>query len=212
MSKKTIENILLAGDSLCFDFINTVGSRKKSELKNFLTSYDDFLKWCNRTEILPEVNTTPLKKYAKQFPAKAESALKKIISIRETLHLLFSSIANGKEPDKNTTKQFNSYLSTSLAKLELIFEKNKYSLKLVNNENDLVGPAWFIIKSAYDILTNTDVNRIKECPSCGWVFLDKTKNNIRRWCNPHLCGSREKAKNYYHRKKIGEDSLSSNNS
>jgi predicted RNA-binding Zn ribbon-like protein len=45
------------------------------------------------------------------------------------------------------------------------------------------------------------LERVKECPNCGWLFLDTTKNGKRRWCSMEDCGSNVKALEYYYRKK-----------
>jgi predicted RNA-binding Zn ribbon-like protein len=55
------------------------------------------------------------------------------------------------------------------------------------------------------LLTTASYVKIKECPSCGWLFLDKSKNGKRRWCNMLTCGSNDKATRYYHRKKMLEN-------
>jgi predicted RNA-binding Zn ribbon-like protein len=62
-------------------------------------------------------------------------------------------------------------------------------------------PLWVIYKDAFDIITTSPVNRIKECRSCGWLFLDKSKNNSRTWCNMQSCGSIEKSRRYYYNTK-----------
>ncbi|MFD0480100.1 CGNR zinc finger domain-containing protein [Nonomuraea thailandensis] len=36
-----------------------------------------------------------------------------------------------------------------------------------------------------------------ECPSCGWLFLDTTRNGSRRWCSMAMCGSQVKSRRYY---------------
>jgi predicted RNA-binding Zn ribbon-like protein len=43
--------------------------------------------------------------------------------------------------------------------------------------------------------------RVKACArdSCRWLFYDTTRNHSRTWCTSTTCGSREKAKRYYHR-------------
>jgi predicted RNA-binding Zn ribbon-like protein len=60
----------------------------------------------------------------------------------------------------------------------------------------LKTPIWVIVKSLYDLITETDLARIKECPTCGWVFYDETKNGKRRWCNPQNCGTQDKMIRY----------------
>jgi predicted RNA-binding Zn ribbon-like protein len=34
--------------------------------------------------------------------------------------------------------------------------------------------------------------RFKACPSCGWVFYDRSKNTSGRWCSMSACGGRAK--------------------
>lgn len=39
-------------------------------------------------------------------------------------------------------------------------------------------------------------NRLKVCanPGCLWVFVDRTKGNVRRWCNDATCGNRDRVR------------------
>jgi predicted RNA-binding Zn ribbon-like protein len=46
---------------------------------------------------------------------------------------------------------------------------------------------------AVRLLESPRVSRVKICrPSCGWIFLDTTRNGSRRWCSTTDCGLREK--------------------
>lgn len=56
--------------------------------------------------------------------------------------------------------------------------------------------------SALSLLADPrEMARIKTCPgdSCGWMFLDETKNARRRWCCMETCGNRAKAARHYAR-------------
>jgi predicted RNA-binding Zn ribbon-like protein len=57
----------------------------------------------------------------------------------------------------------------------------------------VIGP---IALSAIELVTRADCARIKQCAGdhCGWLFLDTTKNNRRRWCEMEVCGNRAKQK------------------
>ena len=44
--------------------------------------------------------------------------------------------------------------------------------------------------------------RIKICQGCGWLFDDKSKNQMRIWCDMAVCGNRTKARRNYAKKRI----------
>ncbi len=57
--------------------------------------------------------------------------------------------------------------------------------------------------SALKLAFETPVARIKACENCGWLFVDRSKNASRIWCDMAVCGNRQKAKRHY-RKLTGE--------
>jgi len=63
-----------------------------------------------------------------------------------------------------------------------------------------------IIKSAADLLVSSELKGVKQCAddACGWLFMDKSRNNSRRWCSMKDCGNRAKAHRHYLRKCQGE--------
>lgn len=42
--------------------------------------------------------------------------------------------------------------------------------------------------------------RTKICPNCDWLFIDRSKNRSRLWCDMAVCGNRSKAKAHYRRR------------
>lgn len=60
--------------------------------------------------------------------------------------------------------------------------------------------------SALSLLPEKTYRRIRICPNCNWLFLDKSRNASRLWCDMTVCGNRQKAKRHYHRRKaVAED-------
>jgi predicted RNA-binding Zn ribbon-like protein len=64
---------------------------------------------------------------------------------------------------------------------------------------------WPVAHAASELLTSEDLAYVRRCASdsCAWLFLDKTKNHRRRWCEMKTCGNRDKARRYYQRQKAG---------
>jgi predicted RNA-binding Zn ribbon-like protein len=55
--------------------------------------------------------------------------------------------------------------------------------------------------SALRLLADTEISRMKICGNCGWLFIDRSKNRSRTWCDMAVCGNRVKANRHYHRRK-----------
>jgi predicted RNA-binding Zn ribbon-like protein len=56
-------------------------------------------------------------------------------------------------------------------------------------------------RSAIRLLANAETERLKICGNCGWLFLDRSRNRSRMWCDMAVCGNRAKASRHYRRKK-----------
>ncbi len=53
------------------------------------------------------------------------------------------------------------------------------------------------------LLTSPSLARVRHCASasCGWLFVDVSRNHSRRWCDMEDCGNRAKARRHYARLK-----------
>lgn len=204
MSKeRSIATLPLDGGALCFHFINTVNAWRGINLHEYLGSYQEVIAWCRKVDILDESQRTTLLQYATQNETAANAALQKLKRTRETLYHFFSAIAedDGVTLAAPILEKFNKALSNALSHLQ--FETTTKGVKAIlkQDDTDLMAPLWTVMMSAYDILTNEEHARIKECETCGWIFLDSTKNNKKRWCSPLSCGTMDKSKRYYQKKK-----------
>ena len=56
-------------------------------------------------------------------------------------------------------------------------------------------------RSALGLVCEPEPERMKICGHCGWLFIDRSKNRSRAWCDMAVCGNRVKANRHYHRKK-----------
>lgn len=57
------------------------------------------------------------------------------------------------------------------------------------------------LSAAALLVDRRELRRLKCCPGdrCGWLFLDETRNQRRRWCCMATCGNRAKAERHYRR-------------
>ncbi|MBY5718262.1 hypothetical protein HFO33_16960 [Rhizobium leguminosarum] len=66
------------------------------------------------------------------------------------------------------------------------------------------GPDSLAAATAHSVLrliAMPDPRRMKICGNCGWLFIDRSKNRSRAWCDMAVCGNRAKANRHYRRKK-----------
>lgn len=55
--------------------------------------------------------------------------------------------------------------------------------------------------SALSLLAAGSLSRLKVCLNCNWLFLDRSRNASRLWCDMAVCGNRQKASRHYRRRK-----------
>ncbi len=61
--------------------------------------------------------------------------------------------------------------------------------------------------SALRLAAEPPLERLRICGHCGWLFLDRSRNRSRMWCDMAVCGNREKARRHYRRIKNREEVL-----
>ena len=203
LKNRSIQTLTIDGGVLCLNFINTVYAWRGKNLHEYLGTYPEVLEWCAKIDLIDGKTLTALAKVAQENPEQAESALNEMKAVRQELYTIFSSVAAHEVQNLPTEpiKFINHYLAIALSKTRLEVKNNQLQVQLGDNSSDLLLPLWHVLQSTIDVLNSPQKEFIKECPSCGWLFLDQTKNKKRRWCSPVSCGSTDKAKRYYHNKK-----------
>jgi predicted RNA-binding Zn ribbon-like protein len=59
---------------------------------------------------------------------------------------------------------------------------------------------WLLARSAAELLTSEQLSRVRVCASetCGWLFIDTSKNRTRRWCSMSDCDDRPRCGAFEH--------------
>jgi predicted RNA-binding Zn ribbon-like protein len=53
--------------------------------------------------------------------------------------------------------------------------------------------------SAHDMLTREKPSQLRICERCTWLFIDRTKNQTRRFCRQDACGAKARTERFYQR-------------
>ena len=56
--------------------------------------------------------------------------------------------------------------------------------------------------SALSLLAGDAWKKVRICPNCNWLFVDRSRNSSRLWCDMSVCGNRHKARRHYERRKV----------
>jgi len=190
------------GGRLCLDFVNTIDPRLKAPREEFLARYGALLAWAEFVGILTRAARSDLVVAGERHPRIAKQIHRRAMALREGLFALFSRGPGAQEG----LQALNTEIRLTSAELHVEPEGPAYALAW-DAGSKVLGP---IVRSAIELLTSSDVRRVRVCSGdgCGWLFLDSSRTHRRRWCNMAICGNRAKAKRNRVRSRAGPGTAS----
>ncbi len=195
-------SLTLLGGALCLNFCNTTSGRGTSQAQEHLRSFDNLLAWARHAGALDD-------QAARQFearppsPAEGERVLARALELRAALHAIFASAMAGMPAPANSLADLNAVLAQAMGAAALMQANGGYVWDWPNGPPAGERILWAVARSAAELLTEGDLTRLRVCPGCfcGWMFLDRTRNGRRRWCEMEICGSRNKMRRYHQRQR-----------
>jgi len=189
---------------LALDFVNTVEWHASDHAQDRLRSYSDLISWAHQIGSLASEEAGYLYQAQAARLDEAEDALTTARALREAIYRLVLAAVARATPSTADLDVLNIVLREGLFRLKVAASQDAYGL--IWREDDMMTSLlWPIAWAAAQLLTSPDLSRVKQCASvdgCGWVFLDRSKNRSRRWCDMRACGNTAKARRY--RKRHGE--------
>jgi predicted RNA-binding Zn ribbon-like protein len=193
------------GGNLSLDFTNTVGSRLSGEPgEDHFGGYPDLVRWGRQMGILPEATAQALLAEAARRPADATAFFAQALALRETLYRIFSAVIAERAPDAADMAALNAALAGALSHLQLVYRGDTFTWDWIGPTTALDQMLWPIARAAADLLTSEALARVEICAAdtCGWLFVDTSRNHSRRWCDMNDCGNRAKARRHYQRRRV----------
>jgi predicted RNA-binding Zn ribbon-like protein len=194
----------LIGGALCLDFANTLNGHGKRPLHEYLAGYRDLALWSRKAGILTDREAQSLVREAARRPNEALGIFHRAIALRETTHRIFSAVAHRESPKPADLACLNAARSEALARSHIDQTAEGGFVIDWNSKTALERILWPIAVSAAELLTSENLSRVRECAgqSCDWLFLDTSRNHMRRWCSMSECGNRAKARRFFERKRL----------
>jgi predicted RNA-binding Zn ribbon-like protein len=198
--KSTAASLQLLGGALCLDFANTVGNHKAGEPSEHLAGYADWIAWSQHAGALTPTQARRLLAESARYPIESKEAFKRATELRETIYRIFGSIAENASPKSADLERLNEALARGLVHSRVVATPEGFRWDWTD-ETALDRMEWLVARSAADLLTSGDLDRVRQCgdAECGWLFIDTSRNRSRRWCDMNDCGNRAKARRHYRR-------------
>lgn len=189
---------MIAGQ-LALDLANTVGGLRGAVSQDNVHTYADLVAWAQQAGIVTESRARQLQREAGQRATEAGSVFARAVTLREAIYRVFSNILQGKQAASADLEMINDEVARALTHARIVLTANGYTWSWIMTAADLDQMLWPVAHSAADLLTSPDLlSNLRECQSvtCGWLFVDTTRNHSRRWCDMKGCGNRAKVRRF----------------
>jgi predicted RNA-binding Zn ribbon-like protein len=182
------------------DLVNTVDWTSGGLIQDRLSSYERLTHWAEGAELISVRLGEALRARAREYSKESARALALAVELRWTLRRIFVAIAHDEPPPASAVTELNAMVSRTMTKLRLTPDRGssngilRWSWAGAGEHLDSV--LWPVARSAAQLLASDEAGRIRECgaPDCGWQYVDRSRNGLRRWCQMEVCGTREKSR------------------
>ncbi|GAB3784610.1 CGNR zinc finger domain-containing protein [Dyella agri] len=189
---RPVDAIRLDGGRLCLDFVNSIHDRYAVEIEDYLQQPQRFIAWCLRAGALHPGDGVR----APRVVHKRAVLMREVETLRDQLHALFAARVDGSPMPAGAVRGLDRWLQLAWAGQSLGADGH---LHWRADARDARLPLKRIALDALDLLGDASISRLRRCAnttSCGWLFLDTSKNQRRRWCAMETCGTADKMQRY----------------
>lgn len=195
----------LIGGSISLDFVNTqTGYKDKlTPTADYFNSYADLLGFAQQSGLITPAQEEKLAAVAATKPTQADAVLTKAKVLRLAIRRMFNAADDKQQLNKNILAHFNAELAEAMSHAQIAPNESGFAWSFQPAPGNLESILWPVIKSAADLLVSDKIARVHECAgdTCGWMFIDTTKNHSRRWCDMRDCGNTVKARRFYSKRR-----------
>ena len=189
---RPIAVIRLDGGSLCLNFVNTIHDRYAAEAEDYIGQFERYIEWCRRAGALHPGESIAPPESARQRAAWMREAR----TLRDHLHALLASRIDGTAAPEEAVQCLDRWLHRAWANQSLGPDGRMHWR---GEARDALLPLQRFALDALQLMSGPASAQLRRCAntsSCGWLFLDTSKNRRRRWCAMETCGTAHKMARY----------------
>jgi predicted RNA-binding Zn ribbon-like protein len=187
------------GGDISTDFVNTTSFRyDTTQGHEHIQTYADLVEFARQGGLIKPALARRLLAEAERRPDKAAEVLRRTVALREAIWGAFSQIAKANEAARDDVQLISAEAADAFAHAQVMKNDDGFSWEWTDSD-DFARPLWPIARAAADVLTNrADRALLRECADdvCAWMFIDRTRNHSRRWCDMETCGNRAKQRRF----------------
>lgn len=189
------------GGDLSLDFANSIGRSPGVVENERLVDYAALTRWSVQAGSLSERRARVLDREARERTGAARKVLARALALREACFAIFYADVLGQQSPRAALETLNTELARALAQLRVASTADGFGWAWSESEPALDAPLWPIARAAANLLVSPERERVKACANdaCLWIFLDRTRNHGRRWCEMKGCGNRAKVREHRRR-------------
>jgi predicted RNA-binding Zn ribbon-like protein len=186
------------GGDLAIDLVNTVDWTSRGLEYERLEDYSRLTEWAEGAGVVSARAAGALRRKAARSPREAETAHRAALRARSVLQRLFVEITEG-GASAGALAEFNRLLVPTVERLRVVPAprgRGAFRLGWAGDDERLDSLLWPVLWSAASLITSDEAARIRVCggDDCGWMYVDRSRNGLRRWCQMETCGTREKTR------------------
>ena len=195
-------NFEFVAGNLALDFANLVHSHGSKDPEDDLKTFEDLMSWSRQAGLLSDRQCRQL---GKRKSGQIRTDFEHAAALRETVYDVFSRIALERSVRPEALQLLNGHFREAMAEARLQSAGKRFVVTWDDRGATLQRVWAEITRSAVSLLTSDRLHRVRQCAgeNCTWLFLDTSRNGMRRWCDMQACGNRFKVQRFRQRNALG---------
>jgi predicted RNA-binding Zn ribbon-like protein len=189
-------------EELCIRFVNTMAWRLRDPVEDRVNTATTLLDWLAVAGVADAKCASRLRARWEKYPREGDAFRKSAVRLREAIYQILLSQIDGKPFNRSALRILDAVARAEVRGLHPVPVKGALAWRSDHRQgaaDDLLKPiAW----SALNLLMGPRSGKVRQCQDdrgCGWLFVDESRAQNRRWCSMGDCGNRAKVLRHYHR-------------
>jgi predicted RNA-binding Zn ribbon-like protein len=180
------------GGHLALDFCNTAGEHLAERPDELLRDWESFIRWATQISLIEPESYFELLRHREPVAP--------IIQLREAIYRVGLAVAGIRRTSERDLALIRRHANARRPEVEFRNNAVRWQPAPSHASEQLCA---VLASEAFSLLCSPKAARIGICAGgqCGWLFLDESRGQRRRWCDMNDCGSRAKARRYYEKHK-----------